>query len=104
MKLRQRLENAMNEGERMRQLEHLCRDLIEEIYGDNEQATFTPIEGTREYSLYCHLWAYRQDMNKLSEERKKRMYGDEKLCRLETVVEHFGYGLGYVISELVGEE
>ena len=100
MKLCQRLDNAMNEGKRMYQLEERCSSLIEEIYGDDEQTIFEPIEGTLEYSLYISLWGYRQDQNKLNEVRKKRMYGDEKIRRLETVVEYFGYALGCVTDGL----
>jgi len=109
MELYQRLKNAMDEGKRMSWLEHRSSSLFEKIYGDDElingrEPIFltTPIEGTLRYSLYTILHEHRQDQYKLKMERKKRMYGDEKLSKLEIVVEHFGYGLGYIMDELNG--
>lgn len=85
----------------MSKLEDRSISLFEKTYRDDKQAFFTPIEGTLKFSLYCKLWESRQDENKLNEERKKRMYGDEKLSKLELVIEHFGYDFGY-ITESVG--
>lgn len=101
MDLYQRLENAMDEGMRKSELEHRSRSLFKEIYGDDEKINgrepiFPPIERTLRYSLYTLLYEYHQDLDKLKIERKKRMYGDEKLSKLEIVGEHFGYGLGYI--------
>lgn len=107
MDLYQRLEKALDDGIRMSALEH-CYWPLRERLEDHGKLTGSSSPTARDAgfifgSLDIQLIdECTEQTNELRSERTKRMYasGNEKLSRLETFVENFGYALGHKIEDL----